>query len=199
MSLEPSREPSIGKKKTQIRPRFNHMTLCAAPFGKGSDLPWCADREEESCPNLHKKFRKYHRLLQAHSRQLVDSSFSEPVATIVLKILVSVVRFRPGPPGTSFTQRPLLQVGVVVSGSRSPRLRSISGLASVTSSNPRMSTKRARNQRREQGSLFTGNELIRSCFDTETIHLIHSLREMNNAQRVAPGAQTQLGRQSERH
>jgi hypothetical protein len=46
-----------------------------------------------------------------------------------LKILVSVVRFRPGPPRTSFTQRPLMQVGVVVSGIRSPRLQSISGLS----------------------------------------------------------------------
>jgi len=43
-----------------------------------------------------------------------------------LKILVSVVRFRPGPPRTSFTQRPLKQVGVVVSGVRSFRVRSIS-------------------------------------------------------------------------
>ena len=43
------------------------------------------------------------------------------------KILVSVVRFRPGLPRTSFTQRPLIEVGVVVSGIRSPRVRSISG------------------------------------------------------------------------
>jgi hypothetical protein len=47
--------------------------------------------------------------------------------TLRLKILVSVVRFRPGPPRTSFTQRPLMQVGVVVSGIRSPCVRSISG------------------------------------------------------------------------
>jgi hypothetical protein len=40
---------------------------------------------------------------------------------------VSVVRFRPGPPRTSFTQRPLIEVGVVVSVIRTPRLRSISG------------------------------------------------------------------------
>ena len=32
-----------------------------------------------------------------------------------LKILVSVVRFRPGPPRKSFTQCPLMQVGVFVS------------------------------------------------------------------------------------
>jgi hypothetical protein len=44
-------------------------------------------------------------------------------ATLRLKILVSVVRFRPGPPRTSFTQRPLMQVGVVVSGFRGPWLR----------------------------------------------------------------------------
>jgi hypothetical protein len=44
-----------------------------------------------------------------------------------LKILVSVVRFRPGPPRISFTKRPLIEVGVVVSGIRNPHVRSISG------------------------------------------------------------------------
>ena len=45
---------------------------------------------------------------------------------------MSVVRFRQGPPRTSFTQRPLMQVGVVVSGVRSPRVRSISGTRKQT-------------------------------------------------------------------
>ena len=44
-----------------------------------------------------------------------------------LKILVSVVRFRPGPPRTSQANRRSMQIGVVVSGIRSPRVRSISG------------------------------------------------------------------------
>ena len=45
----------------------------------------------------------------------------------VLKILVSVVRFRPGPPRMLQRERQPKQVGVVVSGIRSPRVRSISG------------------------------------------------------------------------
>jgi len=42
-----------------------------------------------------------------------------------LKILVSVVRFRPGPPRTFQAKRRSMQIGVFVSGARSPRARPI--------------------------------------------------------------------------
>jgi hypothetical protein len=48
-----------------------------------------------------------------------------------LKILVSVVRFRPGPPRISLTERQPMQVGVFVLGTWNPRLRFISGTGSA--------------------------------------------------------------------
>ena len=51
-----------------------------------------------------------------------------------LKILVSVVRFRPGPPRICLTKRQPSLVGVFVSGPHSPRVRSISGTRNALSS-----------------------------------------------------------------
>src|SRR5471032_146375 len=45
----------------------------------------------------------------------------------VLKILVSVVRFRPGPPRIYLAQRPLMQVGVFVCQTKSLCVRCIPG------------------------------------------------------------------------
>jgi len=68
-----------------------------------------------------------HAIPAGNSRTLVRQIDNAVAGDAKMKILVSVVRFRPGPPRTSFTQRPLMQVGVVVSGILSLQLRSISG------------------------------------------------------------------------
>jgi hypothetical protein len=46
--------------------------------------------------------------------------------SLVLKILVSVVRFRPGPPRTYLAQLQSIVIGVVVFGIRMPRRLSMS-------------------------------------------------------------------------
>jgi hypothetical protein len=49
-----------------------------------------------------------------------------PCSALVLKILVSVVRFHPRPPRTSLPQRQSIVIGVVVSGISMPRRLSMS-------------------------------------------------------------------------
>ena len=72
-------------------------------------------------PKQHRPSLLHRKSLIARNRSVAEST------TFVLKILVSVVRFRPGPPRTYLTRRQPSLVGVVICGIRSPCVRLISG------------------------------------------------------------------------
>ena len=109
----------------------------SALYKTGSNGPHCAVRPGCSIADLsegvHKSIRARISLIHlpigvGPRRSLIAQLSGRYILqSLVLKILVSVVRFRPGPPRISLTERQPMQVGVFVCGVRSPRLRSTSG------------------------------------------------------------------------
>ena len=78
------------------------------------------------------------RVVDRHRTLIRQTGGARADAARRLKILVSVVRFRPGPPRTCIAKRPLIEVGVFVSGNAVLA----SGLSPVTFGPQRLRPKR---------------------------------------------------------